>query len=476
LLHFAKRLKLKYYTVILIPLFFSGCYFMSSSDGGGETEWNPPRKINPHDIVLPEGYKIEAVAEGFTFPTGITSDDEGNLYLTESGYSYGEVFTTPKLIRIDREGKQTVIAEGENNGPWTSVFYYENYLYVSEGGQLKGGKVLKISPSGEVTTLAENLPGRGDHHTNGAVVNDDYIYFGQGTATNSGVVGEDNYQFGWLPRNPEFHDIPCEDIELTGENYKSANPLEQGSEAVTGAFVSFNQKTSKGQVIKGEVPCSGSIMRVPVNGGGIKLIAWGFRNPFGLAFREGDLYVTDNGYDERGSRPVWGTGDLLWKVEKDKWYGWPDYSGHHELHNVKPVIANHPNKPPDPAAHLGVHSSSNGLDFSSSEEFGYKGEAFIAQFGDQAPVVGKVLNPVGFKVVRVNTETSVITDFAVNKGKVNGPASYLEHGGLERPVAVRFSPNGKEMYIVDFGILLMSDKGAAPKEKTGVVWKVSKDE
>jgi glucose/arabinose dehydrogenase len=68
-------------------------------------------------------------------------------------------------------------------------------------------------------------------------------------------------------------------------------------------------------VIPGRVPCNGAILRVKPDGGHPELVAWGFRNPFGIAFSPaGGLYVTDNGYDDRGSRPVWGAGDLLWAV------------------------------------------------------------------------------------------------------------------------------------------------------------------
>lgn len=89
---------------------------------------------------------------------------------------------------------------------------------------------------------------------------DGWLYFGQGTATNSGVVGPENAKFGWLKRFPEFHDIPGQDITLTGQNFTSNNPLEKGSRSkvVTGAFSPFGTPTRKGQVIKGGVPCSGS--------------------------------------------------------------------------------------------------------------------------------------------------------------------------------------------------------------------------
>lgn len=472
----------------ILIFYASGCYFMRGSSGGGEIDWNPPRNINAEDIALLKEYRVEMVAEKFTFPTSITFDEDGNPYVVESGYSYGEVFTTPKLIRIEKDGTKKVVAEGEKNGPWNSVFYHNGNFIIAEGGQSEGGKILSVTQDGKITELITGLPSKGDHHTNAAIAGDDgYIYFGQGTATNSGVVGLDNFKFGWLKRFPDFHDIPCEDIELTGENYETDNPFNEGR-AVTGAFSPFNQKTEKGQVIKGKIPCSGSIMRIPLKGGEVELIAWGLRNPYGLAFSEvGDLYVTDNGYDDRGSRPVWGSGDYLWKVIKGGWYGWPEFVGGE--HSVSSDMHDPPGEPTPkklinnlrktaarPTAYFGVHSSSNGIDFSRSDEFGFKGEAFVAQFGDQAPGVGKVLHPVGYKVVRVNIENGTINDFAVNKGDENGPASYLGEGGLERPVAVRFSPDGRSLYIVDFGVLLNSDKGSFPKEQTGVVWRITRKE
>jgi hypothetical protein len=76
--------------------------------------------------------------------------------------------------------------------------------------------------------------------------------------------------------------------------------------------------------------------------------------------------------------------------------------------------------------------------------------------------------------VRVNVETGVVRDFAVNKGKRNGPASWLKKGGLERPVSAKFDAHGSALYVVDFGIVRMTDKGPAPQENTGVIWKITK--
>jgi glucose/arabinose dehydrogenase len=462
---------------------------MRGSQGGGQIRAVQTRTTNPTDVLLPPGYKIELVAKDFTFPTAVTFDDAGNLYVLESGYCYGEVFTDPQLLKIENNGVRTVIAKGERNGPWNGVVFHEGNFYVSEGGAIEGGKILRITPGGEITVLVDNLPSLGDHHTNTLLVREGFIYFGQGTATNSAVVGVDNAAFGWLKRKPEFHDIPCGDIVLTGENFDTEQPLTKNEDdkSTTGAFTAFGTKTSPGQTIKGSVPCTGSIMRIPVNGGRVEVVAWGLRNPFGLAVApDGKLYTTENAYDERGSRPVWGTGDVLWEVkDNNTWYGWPDFSAGKPIRadeefkppsnkKVKPLLKEYPNTPPEPVAIFGVHSSANGFDFSDSADFGFTGEAFVALFGDMAPGVGKVLSPVGFKIVRVDVKSGVIRDFAVNKGKKNGPASWLKHGGLERPVSVSFGPSGEDLFVVDFGILQMNGSRARPQQNTGVIWKIVK--
>lgn len=409
--------------------------------------------------------------------------------MIESGYSYGEVFTTPRLLRVGANGAISVVATGGNNGPWNGIDYHKGSFYVSEGGVMEGGRILQVSANGDIKALLSDLPSFGDHHTNGPVVHNGQLYFSIGTATNSGVVGADNAKYGWLKRKPTFHDIACRDITLSGQNFKSPNVVNGPSagEVATGAFVPFGTATQPGQVIKGQVPCSGAILRMPLTGGAPELVAWGLRNPYGLAVNQaGKIFTTENAYDERGSRPVWGAGDVLWEVQPGTWYGWPDFSAGKRIaadeefnpkkkrQPLQPLLQSYPNTPPKPAAILGVHSSSNGFDFSRNKAFGFEGEAFIAQFGDMAPEVGKVWSPVGFKVVRVDVATGVIRDFAVNKGRRNGPASRLGGGGLERPMAVKFDPSGQNLYIVDFGRMLTNKKGSQPQPNSGAIWKISK--
>jgi glucose/arabinose dehydrogenase len=472
----------------------------SEPGGGGQTEVTsgPP---NPADVALPAGYRIEVVATKLDFPAAITFDEAGTPYVLEAGYSYGEVFGEPHIKRITPQGTTEIVAKG-GNPPWTGITLHGDRFYVSEGGGQPSGRILSIGKGGDIQIVVDNLPSKGDHQTNAPVIGPDgALYFSQGTATNSGVVGEDSADFGWLKRAPDFHDIPCEDITLRGENYETKNPLtpDENDKATTGAFVPFGTRTEKGQLIRGQVPCSGAIFRVPLsttgttpqsvaaaNGGNLEVVAWGFRNPFGLAFApDGSLFVTENGYDDRGSRPAWGTGDVLWKIEKGRWYGWPDFSAGRSLAEDRfgppgqkapaPLLERRPPDPPAPVAIFAVHSSTNGIDFSRSARFGHVGEAFVAQFGDMSPGVGTTFAPVGFKVLRVDVTTGVIDVFATNKGDKNGPASKIGGGGLERPVAVRFDPSGDALYVVDFGIMTIGEQGPQPRLGTGTIWRITKE-
>jgi hypothetical protein len=97
----------------------SGCglYALQSSDGGGQTAFNPPRVVHPADIALPERYRIEPIVAGLTFPTDVDFDAAGRVYVTEAGYSYGKIWTKPRLLRIGPKGQKTTIAIGGRNVP-----------------------------------------------------------------------------------------------------------------------------------------------------------------------------------------------------------------------------------------------------------------------------------------------------------------------------------------------------------------------
>jgi hypothetical protein len=201
----------RWVSVVALCALTLGCFSWRESQGGGE-ESESSRAIEAGDVALLEGYAIETVATGLTFPTGITFDEGGRPYLSESGYAYGEMFTRPRLLALGSGAPREVAAGGDREGPWNGLTFHDGAFFVADGGTLTGGRILRVDRDGKITPLISDLPSRGDHHTNGPVAHEGWLYFGQGSATNAGVVGPDNASFGWLRRFPEFSDIPCPEI------------------------------------------------------------------------------------------------------------------------------------------------------------------------------------------------------------------------------------------------------------------------
>jgi glucose/arabinose dehydrogenase len=441
------------------------------------------RRYRPSDILLPAGFEAEVLSDGFNAPVHACFDRDGTLYVTESGH---KSMSPPRVYRVDRAtGARTLVADLEGRwtetGAATGAAWHEGALYVSNTDAIHRVDL----GTGAVTDVVTGLPGRGDHQTNHPVVGSDgRLYWGQGSATNMGVVGSDNFGFEWLPKNPDVHDVPGGDVVLVGRNYAFPdvlnNPIKR---AESGAFVPYGTKTDEGQRIAGQAKATGAVLSCLPDGSDLRVVAWGLRNPYGMAFHpSGRLFVTEHGSDERGARWIVGDPDDFYEIRDGSWYGWPDFASGIRLDDPRwgdggtgrePVLAEFPDpEPPKPVASFETHAAANGFDFCRDAEFGFEGEAFVALFGDLAPVTTpRQVVPAGFKVVRVHPDSGRITDFAVNR--VQGPASKLFHGGFERPSHCVFGPDGA-LYVVDFGeIKIAPEKGAIRmKQGTGAVWRI----
>src|SRR5690606_14283804 len=153
------------------------------------------RAVDVRDVGVPPGYRVEVMARGLTYPTALAFDGQGRPYVIEAGYSYGEDFTTPRLLRIETGGETTIVAEGDH-APWNGIVFHDGAFFVAQGGTDGGGRIVRITPEGEIDVLVADLPSVGDHHTNGPAIGPDgKVYFAVGVATNSGVVGTDNADF-----------------------------------------------------------------------------------------------------------------------------------------------------------------------------------------------------------------------------------------------------------------------------------------
>jgi glucose/arabinose dehydrogenase len=440
------------------------------------------RDHEPRDILLPAGYAAEVVASGLHAPVHCCFDDQGRCYVSESGHASG---SPPRVLRVDLDSgeTETVFQAAEDrwieSGALTGACWYDGSLYVTNTDT-----VARVTPGGEMVEVVSDLPGRGDHQVNHPLASSDgWLYFGVGSATNSGVVGPDDLGYGWLRRFPDACDVPAHDVELAGRDFESHDVLGGVTKTVrTGAFVPYGTTTSPGQVIPGRVKCNGSVLRCRPDGSDLQVVAWGLRNPFGLAFHpDGRLFATEHGMDER-SRHVVDDPDDLYVIEAGAWYGWPDFASGVRLDDPfwgeggvdrEPVLASHPDPhPPAPYLSFQSHAAANGLCFSSDPRFGFEGDAFVALFGDLAPVTTpRLASPAGFKVARVDMAARRIVDFAVNR--IAGPASKLPHGGFERPSHVEVGPDGA-LYVVDFGVVNIAPEvgGLRMRQGTGTLWRI----
>lgn len=467
-----------------------------------ETPRIPAPQASSAEIA--DGYQVEVVLSDLIYPTSVAFDAQGNVYVAEAGYAYGDLVAPARVWRITAGGELSVVAD-QLNGPVNDLLWHDGHLYVSHRG-----KITRVDDDGSLHDLVTGLPSFGDHHNNQLAIGpDDKLYVGQGTATNSGVVGLDNvYPYLWLTFYPDVHDIPPARVALKEETFTTPDPitvlahtgemvetsaavkhLVSGSEPLlvrTGAFQPFGKAAES---VPGQVKANGTILRANLDGSGLEVYAWGFRNPYGLRWHDGKLYTTDLGYDERGSRPVANAPDVVWNVRQGAWYGWPDFAAaipvtddrFRPTRGERPgfLLEEHP--PIDaPLFTRPPHTSPMKFDFSTSAAFGFQGEMFVAEFGGGAPVTGPEEAPVGNQVVRVDPATGRVTPFFRARRDRLGPEGYeyAVTSGPKRPVEARFSPDGEALYVVDFGALVGFPAGAGPAVRpipgTGVVWRITK--
>ena len=433
---------------------------------------------------LEPGYKIETVVKGFTYPTSIALDDQGNVFIGESGFSYGpaKVQGGGKIKRVEPSGRVTTIASGFE-GPLTGLTWHKGSFYVATGSH--PGKIHRVS-NGTRKVLVDGLPTGGDHYTSNIVFDShDNMYFGNGTFTNSAVVGIDNFGMGWLGSHPDWHDIAPRDYTLRGVNYQSLNPfnLENPEYVITGAFHPFGTPSYPGEIVEGHLKANGVIYRANMDGSGLEQYASGLRNPYALKISpQGRLICIDQGYDARGSRPVANAPDLMYDIQGGGWYGWPDYVAYLPVSDprFKPenadtpelVLADHPQISGTLIATFEPHAAAMQFDFSHNPQFGYVGEVFVSLFGALSPMTGTVHNHPGHRVVRVNLNTGKVTDFLT---PINGHQDGHGNGHPPiRPIDVKFSRDGKTLYMLDFGTLQVSESAMTPWAESGVLYKITR--
>ena len=329
------------------------------------------------DIDVPPGFTISVFAKSLNMPTGIAflgNQNRFDVYVLESGHGLpskcneqgswpGGVFDqanpfTPDIVVFDQNGKKIggPIGKPTSNGggfqpagPAVDIAFERGFqggrLFATDsnqathgGGQNGSSRIVIVDPnSGAVTPFITGLP-TGDHPTEQLAFKDGWIYWSQGSTTNSGVVGLDNNGGKNQP------DIPCQDITLSQNVFPSSlSPLVATSGYMPfgvqakGATVPAFKNTQTGAIRQGV--CDGATLRAKLNDpGSIEPVGWGHRNGYAIRFAPnnhalaGQLLVGEDGADERGARPSNGAPEVLSVDQQNAngtpvYHGWPDRYG-----------------------------------------------------------------------------------------------------------------------------------------------------
>lgn len=476
-------------------------------------------------VLVPDGYDLRLGVGGLNYPSNITLGDN-RIWVSEAGFP-GVPATVKEVTLSEADmagtGAATVILSpdmlpmGVLEAPFTDVTYRDGMIWLAHrqvgANDWVVGAISRFDPddpTGTFETVVTNLPSTGDHSNNTIVFGaDGRAYFGQGSATNSGVVGPDNAD--WVASAPGFREIAPVEITLNGDAFTSRvpSPPDPEGDAVTAPYRPFDSgDVDPGLVISAATPTSPQEGIVAGSGtvysfdpaandptSTLRLEAWGLRNPFGLAFDADDptrLFISNNGSDIRGqagdpndpldpstfviqgNRPIAQDEDDLFMIEVGgdaEFFGWPDVlhdpdTGEplgvdDDLFCQSPALTESDCPEPifdatfrdgltiEPAfAEVGLNVSVTGFAPSTSAAFGFEGDLFVTESGSFSPQTG-AFEFTGYKVSRIDQSTGDEVDFVVNEGSTAD--SLLVPEKLNKPVAVAFL--GDAMAIVDLGVL-----------------------
>src|SRR5205085_695543 len=325
-------------------------------------------------IDLPVGFKASVFASGLNAPTGIAllgDSSSFQVYVLESGHGLPSVCNdqsafgsgdfdpnnpfTPdikvynqngRLIR-NNLGKPTSSGGFQPEGPAVDIAFVRGFsggrLFATDSNQAthahngpnNSSRIVTVNPtSGTVTPFITGLP-TGDHPTEQLAFKNGWIYWSQGSTTNSGVVGLDNGS------GLNQQDIPCQDIVLSDNVFLSAGGTKTsgyspfGTQRPGATVTAFESALHQGV-------CDGAILRAQLNAAHpentIEPFSWGYRNGYAIRFPPDDhplaggILVGMDGADERGNRPSNNAPDELHLGRQNAdgspdYHGWPDRYG-----------------------------------------------------------------------------------------------------------------------------------------------------
>src|SRR5881296_1209802 len=530
---------------------------------GEDVTFNPG---NGEDIVVPPGFKVSVFAKGLNAPTAVAfrgNAKKFEVFVLESGHGLPSICNdeekfqnthapgtpnpfTPDILVFNETGTliagplgkptdATTVTGGSDvfqpHGPAIDIAFENGFnggrLFATDSnqslrtlGRNNSSRIVTVDPdTGQVNSFIDGLP-TGDHPAEQITFKGDWIYWSQGSTTNSGVVGRDN------GGGANQQDIPCQDIKL------SDNVFDSGGGVKTSGYSPFGMRRPGATVTAFESAtgpgiCDGAILRANHHAKNpkdtVEPFSWGYRNPYGIRFApddhplRGGLFVTENGEDERGARPTENAPDRLHLAQQNPdgspdYHGWPDRFGFLDSTQavfnpvggpgddnaaavvgkpVQPVLAFPPQPITVPLALEASDVAIVGLDFvPNSFVHGpvKRGAALAGREGDfgfskanGSPEEGHDVQLINFSRPGEPLQLQ-LQRFAHNNTFEQAFVSRIR--GINRPVDLKFGPDDCA-YLVDYGAVrdfgqsdpdsrfkVAADAPLVQFPGTGVIWKI----
>src|SRR5438034_8384082 len=223
---------------------------------GEDVFFNPG---NGEHVVVASGFRVSVFKSGLNFPTAVAFRGDARrfeVFVLESGHGLpsrcndetssvvgGELSATnpftPDILVFNESGQlirgplakptrdnKGVLGGLQPHGPAIDIAFEKGFqggrLFATDSNQSirtsgnnNSSRIVTVDPqTGQVTAFITGLP-TGDHPAEQITFKDGWIYWSQGSTTNSGVVGRDN------GGGANQHDIPCQDITLSNNVFDS---------------------------------------------------------------------------------------------------------------------------------------------------------------------------------------------------------------------------------------------------------------
>lgn len=311
------------------------------------------------------------------------------------GYIY--VAYDHEIKEIDSEGKERTVYRNKNLNIEDMVYLNNNLIYVSNDS------IENFSLSdNKVDILCCGLPLGGNGIDRKLLLKGEELFIAIGAVTNSGIAEDEAY------------DLSPISIELNGLNYNG-----------TGAFKKFGEESYNGEKIKKAIIGNAAVYKIDLKKEQIDLFATGIRGITGFDVNsKGEIISVFSGMKNEGARPINRDKDYIYKIEENRWYGWPDFSGADPINSprfkgkevVDPLIKNPPTNVVD--APLYQHSEVDSLRELAIDKDGsiLDQDTFLCWDKKEAAISNLNINGASSKVIELK-ENSNIEDIKYIKGK-----------------------------------------------------------